>query len=154
MKFFSRCNRPVTVAVPVGGTLAPVYEERIVDGVQRLVVVGNTNLYDYVQSSKEECLIYNILDRFYRGDITALTSKVGQFIDVTGMPSTLAEAQQLLINASEKFSHLPADIQAKFDGDVNKYISKIANASIDDLKSFFGVGEPAAPVEEVKTDVA
>lgn len=154
MPFFSRCNRPATVPVPVGNVTTPTYEERLVDGVHRLVKVGMTNLFGYVQSSKEETLIYNLLDRFAKGDPTALMAKRGQFLDVVGMPSTLAEAQQLMINATEKFNALPADVRAKFDNDVHKYVSQVANASLDDLKEMFGEKSPAPVVKDGDGDVA
>lgn len=151
MAFFSRCNRPTTVPVPVGNVTTPIYEERLVDGVTRLVKAGETNLYEYVQSSKEDTLIYNLLDRFAKGDVTALTSRRGQFIDVTGMPTTLAEAQQVMINATEKFNHLSDEVKAKFGYDVNEYINAVAKASPEQLKEMFGVADPVAtPITEVK----
>lgn len=139
--FFSRCNCPAAARVPVGGSTSPIYEERLSDGVRNLVIVGETNLFDYVQASKDDTLIYNLLDRFTRGDITALLAKKGQFLDVTGMPTTLAEAQQLMINATERFNHLPAEQRAKF-ADVNDYIEKVAKADIDGLKEIFGISDP------------
>ena len=136
--FFSRCNRPVTAPVPVGGATAPIYEERISDDVRGLVIVGQTNLFEYVQASKDDTLIYNLLDRFVKGDITALLAKKGQFLDCTGMPSTLAEAQQLMINATERFNRLPSDQRAKFK-DVHDYVQKVATADMDGLKEIFGI---------------
>lgn len=154
MPFFSRCNRPATVTVPVGNLTTPTYEERLDNGVHRLIKVGVTNLFDFVQASKEETLVYNILDRFAKGDPTALMAKRGQFLDVVGMPSTLAEAQQLMINATEKFNSLPADVRAKFDNDVHKYVNQVANASLDDLKEMFGEKSPAPVVKDGDGNVA
>lgn len=144
--FFSRCNRPVTVAVPVGGVTAPLYEEHITDDFRGLVIVGQTNLFDYVQASKDDTLIYNLLDRYVKGDITALLSKKGQFLDCTGMPSTLAEAQQLMINAAERFNRLSSEQRAKFK-DVHDYVQKVATSDITGLKEIFGISDPVVNID-------
>lgn len=118
-----------------------------------MVVTGEHNLYDYVQASAEDVEIYNILDRFTRGDFTALMQKKGQFLDVTGMPSTLAEAQQLMINATVKFNSLPKDVRNQFN-DVTDYINKVATSDLAGLKEIFGVTSThKASTEDIGGDV-
>lgn len=136
---FSRFNRPKTVSPVVGDGTAPVYEKRLVDGRQRLIQTGLTNLFDFVQASKDDTLIYNLIDRFCKGDVSALAQRVGQYLDVVGLPSTLAEAQQLMIDVQNKFDHLPADVRAKFDNSVNVYVDSIAKSSPDQLRELFNV---------------
>lgn len=140
---FSRFNRPPCVSPPVGDGTAPVFEKRIVDGRCRLVQTGVTNLYDFVQASKEEVLIYNIIERFNRGDVNALNQRVGQYLDVVGLPSTLAEAQQLMIDVQNKFDHLDAEVKAKFDNSVSVYINSISKSSPDQLREIFGITKQA-----------
>lgn len=113
------------------------------DGVKSLAILGETNLYDYVQASKDEVMIYNLLDRFTRGDITALLAKKGQYLDVTGLPTTLAEAEQLMINVNDAFNRLSREERAKFDG-VDDYIQVIAKSDVAHLKEIFGIGAKAA----------
>ena len=136
---FSRFNRPKTVSLDAGDGTAPVYEKRLVNGRFRLVQTGVTNLFDFVQASKEDTLIYNLIDRFARGDVSALSQRVGQYLDVVGLPSTLAEAQQLMIDVQRKFDHLDADVKAKFDNSVSVYVNSIAKSSPDELCAYFGI---------------
>lgn len=136
---FSRFNRPSVVSPAVGDGTAPVFEKRLVDGHYRLVETGKTNLFDYVQASKEDTLIYNLIDRFARGDVSALSQRVGQYLDVVGLPSTLAEAQQLMIDVQNKFDHLDADVKAKFDNSVSVYVNSVAKSSPDQLRELFGI---------------
>lgn len=136
---YSRFKRPPCVSPRVGDGTAPVYEKRLVDGVCRLVQTGVTNLFDFVQSSKEDTLIYNLIDRFNRGDVNALNQRVGQYLDVVGLPNTLAEAQQLMIDVQNKFDRLDADIKAKFDNSVSVYVNSVAKSSPDELRAIFGI---------------
>lgn len=136
---YSRFNRPKTVPPVVGDGTAPVYEKRLVDGACRLMQTGVTNLFDFVQASKEDTLIYNLIDRFTRGDINALNQRVGQYLDVVGLPSTLAEAQQLMIDVQTKFDRLSADVKAKFDNSVSVYVNSVAKSSPEQLREMFGI---------------
>lgn len=154
MRFFTAYDRHPTIACPLGGIETPIYSEQLVDGVYRLVKSGVHNISAYVQASLEDTLIYNILDRFVKGDISALMHRKGQFLDVTGMPSTLAEAQQLMINASEKFEKLPDDIKAKFHYDVSEYVSRVAVANGDELLSIFGKDNSDTSVKDGDESVA
>lgn len=139
ISFYSRLNRPKTISPAVGDGTAPVFEKRLVDGHYRLVETGKTNLFDFVQASKEDTLIYNLIDRYVRGDVTALSQRVGQYLDVVGLPSTLAEAQQLMIDVQNKFDHLDSDIKAKFDNSVSVYVNSIAKSSPEQLREIFGI---------------
>lgn len=58
------------------------------------------------------------------GDLEVLNAMRGQYIDTTGMPSTLAEAQQKIIDLKYEFSQLPKDIRKEFDYSEEKYIAE------------------------------
>ena len=151
MSFFSRTNRPKTIPVVLGDGTAPVYDEVLVDGRVMLKQVDTENLFDFVQASKAETSIYNIIDKFNRGDESALHKTVGKFMDVLGMPTTLAEAQQSLINVSKKFDSLPIDIRQKFENNVNIFVDTVSNSSPDKLKEIFGiVSDPQTPVVDTE----
>lgn len=146
MSFFSRTNRPKTIPVVLGDGTAPVYDEVLVDGRVMLQQVESENLFDFVQASKAETSVYNIIDKFNRGDESALHKTVGQFMDVLGMPTTLAEAQQSLINVTKKFDSLPMDIRQKFENNVNIFVDTVSNSSPEKLKKIFGIAsDPKEP---------
>lgn len=85
------------------------------------------NIYDLIQSHAEECKIENIIRRAVEGDYSILQKRHGQFMDITGCPSSIAEAQQFIINTKEEFEHLPKEIKAKFEYNPEVYIAEMSN---------------------------
>lgn len=125
-------------ATPSGEKIVPTYS-LVIDkdtGKEELKETGKTNLYDYIQSSLEETLIYNIIERYNSGDVDALNKIQGFYGDVTTMPKNLAEAQQIMINAQKVFNDLPVDVRAKYNHSVSEFLSAVekdarAKASAD-----------------------
>lgn len=121
-KFFSRYNRPETIASETGTNFDKVRNIIINDnGHKALVITGETNRYEKVQAHKEECLIENILTAATL-DPSILNRREGKFADVTGMPKTLAEYQNLAIKLTQDFEKLPVNVRAKFDHSAEKYV--------------------------------
>lgn len=148
MTFFSRLNRPKAVVPPIGDGTAPKYEEVFENGSYKLVVSGKENLFDLVQASKEETLVYNIIDRYQRGDVTALQQRVGQYMDVVGMPKNLAEAHAVMLDVERKFNALSPDVKSKFGNDVNVFIETVSHSTPDKLQEIFGVAAEVTKVEK------
>lgn len=126
-KFKLPYDRAVGGSCPSGEKIVPTYS-LVVDkdtGKTDLKATGKTNMYDYIQSSLEETLIYNVIERYNAGDITALDKVRGFYGDVTQLPKNLAEAQQLLINAQKTFNSLPVDVRAKYNHSVSEFLSAI-----------------------------
>lgn len=148
MSFYSRTHRPVTVVPPIGDGTAPIYEEIVENGATVLKATGKDNLYDIVQASKEESLVYNIIARYQRGDINALNQRVTQYMDVVGMPTNLAEAYSTMIDVQRKFDSLSPEMKKKFDNDVNVFVDVVSHATPTQLQDIFGVTQ--AQVDIVK----
>lgn len=148
MSFYSRTNRPVALAPPIGDGTAPKYEEFFENGQYSLKETGKENLFEFVQASKEETLVYNILARYQRGDLNALNQRVGQYMDVVGMPTNLAEAHAVMLDVQRKFENLSPEIKSKFDNDVNVFVDAVSHATPDKLQEYFGVTQ--AQVDNVK----
>lgn len=131
--FFSRSNRPTTLPCTCGSFESVLYQEVTdVEGKKVLKEVGKENTFDFIQASKDECDIYRLLERFQNGDINALNRRQGQFIDATVLPSTLAEVQNIINNATSDFFSLPKEVQKNF-GSVDAYISSVIHDSGSDL---------------------
>ena len=126
--FFSLRNRPKTIPVDLGDGTDPVYEKQLVDGVSTLVEVGRTSLFDFVQASKDDTLIYNILARYERGDESALNKMSGVYADVVGMPTNLAEAKASIIRFENMFENLSAEDKARFNNNVNEFLMAVVTA--------------------------
>lgn len=123
-KFYTAYNRPKTESAPAGTKEEDVYEMQIdISGNKKLVKVGKTNIYDIVQASLEQSKIENIIRRATEGDANALNIMNGEYIDVTDLPTTLAEAQNFVIKAKQEFDQLPINIRRKFDMSAEKYIA-------------------------------
>lgn len=139
MDFYSRNNRPCrryTPSSPDG--LAPVYEERFdANGSVCLVETGKTDLNAFIQAAKENTLVYNILDRFQRGDVSVLDKVRGFFADVTDMPNSLMEAHQLVTRIANGFDSLPSDIKSEFGNDVNGMLKAIDNGKFSEILAKF-----------------
>lgn len=81
-----------------------------------------------IQSYLEETKIENIINRA-SFDVAIAQKLYAQLSDeepqdFTNMPSTLAEAQNLMIQAEQTWDKLPREIKQKFDNDVDKFIAK------------------------------
>lgn len=112
-----------------------IYEERILeDGTMGIVHTGDHDLNAFVQASKESTLVYNILDKFAKvGDPSILDARHGFYADVTEMPSSLLEAQNLILSIDKKFVGLDAATKEKFDNNVQKFTQAIMDGSISEI---------------------
>lgn len=95
------------------------------NGRRHLVKDKEVAIYDLIQSHKEECEIENIIRRAVEGDYNALNAVNGVFQDITNCPSSIAEAQQHIINAKNEFDKLPKEIKAKFEFNPEIYIAEL-----------------------------
>ena len=145
---FARRNcRWSPVPSPIGNGERSIFEERVENGKRSLVVTGKENLKDFIEASKNETLISNILKRFEQGDVNALSRVQGFYGDVTSMPSNLADAQNVLINLENQFNSLPVDVRKKFDNSFDKYVQDVSSVkSVDEFNTLFNI-EPSVPVE-------
>ena len=126
----TRFNRPKATSSYVPSGVSPVYEERIVEGVRTLVKVNEDPLNEFVQKSLPDTLIYNILDKYNRGNVDVLNKTIGQFMDVTQFPTSLAEAQNNIIKAERHFNGLSPDIRRKFDNSPIKFMEAVFDGSV------------------------
>lgn len=85
-----------------------------------------------IQSYLEETKIENIINRaaFDPSVIQSLSAHLNdeEPQDFTNMPSTLAEAQNMMIQAKNTWNKLPREIKQKFDNDVDKFIAGFGTA--------------------------
>lgn len=110
-----------------------------------LVSVGKVDVYAEIQSHQGEADINNLIERAAAGDLSAFSSAV--FGDFTEMPTSYADALNVVIEAEREFNHLPQEIKDKFGNDWHKYITL---AGTPDWYKKFGIGEPD-PDQEKET---
>lgn len=96
-------------------------------GHKSLNFVGTHDIYQEIQSYAEECKIENIIARAAAGDPNALNQRQGIFADITDTPSSLAEAQNMILRLSSDFDKLPTEIRAKFDNSKEKFVKEFGS---------------------------
>lgn len=94
------------------------------DGRRKLIADNPRPIYEMIQAHREECEIERIVKRALNGDVNALSAIEGQYLDLTGAPKSLADAQQIIINAKRDFDKLDAETKKKFDNNVEIFIAE------------------------------
>lgn len=154
--FNSRSSRPSAFdfSSPRGNGERVIFEERIVDGSKKLVATGKESLKDFIESSKSETLITNIIKRFECGDVSVLSKVQGFYGDVTTLPTDLASAQRQLITLENKFNNLPSEVKTRFDNSFNKFVEEVSHSSIDDFSKLFGLDTSIVKDNDIKSPVS
>lgn len=98
------------------------------DGNYDLVEAGVENTYDIIQSHAESVDIHVLMERYARGDVSALSATQGVYADVTGMPNTYAGLLNTMIDCEHQFDALPKETREKFGYSFERWM-----ASLDDM---------------------
>lgn len=120
-QFDSRERVPANPGSTVRILYSPKFDEK---GVMSLVESGKENLYEFIQSHKESCDIHVILERFARGDVSALERVQGTYGDFSNMPRTYADMLNLVHSAEDAFSNLPVDERAKYGHSFERWLTE------------------------------
>ena len=142
--------RERVVANP-GSTVRVLYSPKFdAKGVMSLVESGKENLYEFIQSHKESCDIHVILERFARGDVSALERVQGTYGDFSSMPRSYADMLNLVHSAEDAFSNLPVDERAKYGHSFERWLVEFSPEPDKVVDT-----QPAEPpVEQVVEQVA
>ncbi|WGL31299.1 internal scaffolding protein [Dipodfec virus UOA04_Rod_868] len=144
-KFRTQYDARVPVYQEPGSRIKNVYSPRYTeDGVLDLIVTGQENLYEFIQSHKESTDIHVLLERFSNGETDVLSRMQGFYGDVTSMPKTYAEVLNAVIVGEETFARLPVDVKQRFD---NSFAVWMASMDSPDFAKKMGV-----PDEHVMSD--
>lgn len=143
----------------VGSRMQPTYKMHVDEnGKRELRKVGEIDLYAQIQSYKDSVDINVLLQRFARGDESALSKIQGVYGDFTQMPKTYRELAQRVIDAENIFNQLPIDIRKEFNFSPSEFFSSIGSDKFNEIFK-----EPApdiqpldqtqsVPTEQVKID--
>lgn len=152
MEIYSAFKRPANKPDNPGRRMHPVYTVKIDNhGHKEVVQTGEHDQYADIQAARPDEM-KSILERALRGDQGALLSiqqRAGTYADVTGAPKTLAEMQQLIIDAKRDFESLPAAIREKFENNVEQFIAEYGSLEFMRKMGWEPTETPAAK-EEVK----
>lgn len=127
------------------------------DGRRVLVRDRKVDIYNLIQAAREDCEIENIIRRAVQGDYNALNAVAGQYADISGMPKSIAEAQQLVINLKESFEKLPKEIKAKFEYNPEIYVAEYGTenwANKTGLKAEYEAKQEALKTKKLNEEMA
>ena len=147
--FYSKTKPRETISLSVGKKEKPTYTIKVdQNGHKSVHQTGMTNFYNLIQEHAEETKIENILKRASLGDTSALNKRVPEWFDATNMPTTLAEAQQAIINLENIFSTLPKEIREEYNFSAEQFIADFRSDKWDTL---MGMKQPE-PTEQAETN--
>lgn len=150
MKFATQFDAHDRVISNGGDPIKTLYSPRFAkDGTMELVESGRENLYEFIQSHAESVDIHVILERFARGDVTALSRVQGAYGDFTTVPKTYAEMLNTLVAGEEYFNSLPVETRAQFDHSFQKFVA--AMDTPDFWNRFAPPGAPSETAQPVPT---
>lgn len=91
------------------------------DGHKFLQKNGLIDLQERIQKDLESVKFQNIIARCV--DPMELCGKNKGVLDITGMPTTLMEANNMIINATKYFDQLPAKVKQLYGNSAEKFIA-------------------------------
>lgn len=158
MKFNTLYTGRKPISIDPGSPVKIEYQLRVVDNQMQLVETGKSDLYGYIQSHADSVDIHKILERCALLDDYSLLNRMpAQFMDVTAMPTNLAEAYSQVKDAQNFFDRMPTDIKEKYNNNFIEFIADIGSEKFSKnvsefLDSIKKVDEVTNITEEVKNE--
>lgn len=109
--YYERVENPIKVKTNPGSELHQLYT---LDENGELLKSGVENVYEGIQSHKESVELATLLQRYARGDESALNQNPLVYGDTVDAPKTLADVQNSIMEASDVFSKFPSDFRQLF----------------------------------------
>lgn len=123
---FEVYEQPVRIYQEPGDRVKTVYSPFYDDfGVMQLRPTGKHDLYAEIQSHAESVDIHVLMERYQQGDAGVLARVQGAYGDFTQLPSTFAEALNLMTAAEQYFLGLPVETRALFGHDFRQFIASM-----------------------------
>lgn len=110
------------------------YEYKVDEkGVKKLVKTDKKiNVYERIQADYDSTDINKLMLRFSLGDTEAINVRSGQFLDVTEMPTTLAEVFDRAVQAEQLFVALPTDLKEMFNNSPSEFFAQYGSKEFED----------------------
>ena len=131
MEFYNQQNLPPKTATPSGSPWREKFtlKRNEETGEWEKVVTGKTNVQKQIDAAAESTRIYNIIEKFEKGEIGTLVQRPGIYGDANALPKDIFQAQQAAEQATSK---LPSELRQTLinkgeitDEDVKAYVEKI-----------------------------
>lgn len=122
--FRTQYSEHVKVLTATGDPIKKVYSPRWrEDGNLELVETGSINIYDEIQSHKDSVDINVLLAKYAKtGDLEILNKATTQFMDVSGLPTSIVGFYNLVEDGRRLYDGLPADEKSKYNNSFENFI--------------------------------
>lgn len=133
-EFYTAYNKKRTPEPSESGSpLEPIYKERL-NEKGKFIGVEPTgeydNIYEKIQSYKDETDIHTILERYANGDMTVLNARSGKYIDVSAMPNNFNDLIKAYKTAQETINQANIALE-----ELNKKQQDAVNKNQEEIKN-------------------
>lgn len=113
-KFYSVSTPREVDFSPAGDSVVQDFElEYSPQGVPHLVPTGSYDLYEVIQSFRDECDLGKIFQRYANGDVMALNKRQGVYADISDFPQDIFAAANLLERVEVIYDGLSEDLRSR-----------------------------------------
>lgn len=91
-------------------------------GAKELVIDGQRNTYDDIQSHADSVDLNLIMKRYAMGDYSVLNKRDGQYLDVSDLPESLGEWFNFMEGARDIFYKLDPSERDKYNHSVEQFL--------------------------------
>lgn len=131
MKFRTSYDSTQHKASPSGSRFRKKYIRSYADdGTPQLISEGIEDVYDSIQKAKPGNVIEDLIRRAQSGDTTAIREPIDSYADISGMPTDILEAHQMLIKAKDNYYKLPSDLRAKYGNNFTGFLNAMSDGSL------------------------
>lgn len=154
MKYYSEAEFPPIIAHRKTSETMPIYAEVINTKTNKkeLKKVGETNIYEKIQESKDSTDIQKIIER-YQINLDDKAKINEEILDYTNYPTDLIEAHAKIVEAENIWNQEGMDIKKEFNNNFLEYLAAANNGNLRkvyekfDPKRFKKIEEPTQPVQ-------
>lgn len=114
-----------------GSRFERVYKEKSIDGKVTLVFDSTKNVYDIIQSYRDDNNIYKILNRMTQGDYSQLDKNQGNYFDLTSLPKNINDMNDYLLETEKRFNSADPKLKAVFDNNYKVMMNDFENGTFD-----------------------
>lgn len=130
MKFRTAYSSSEHQPSPAGSRYRKKYIKSFSDnGTPVLVQDGIEDVYDSIQKAAPGNVIEDLIRRAQSGDDSAIPQPVDSFVDLTGVPKDMLEANAMLSKAKESFLKLPPAIRSRYSNNFSTFMEAVQDGS-------------------------